>query len=92
MLAYAYAAAGKREAATDILSELEPKLVSTDRLALLSALPFTALGENDRAFHQLERAFQLREPGLMFLKVAPGLDPLRPDPRFGAMAEKLGLV
>ncbi len=45
----------------------------------------------DRAFQQLERAYQLREPGLMFLKVAPWLDPLRSDPRYGALVEKLGL-
>ena len=31
----------------------------------------------DRAFEQLERAFQIREPGLLFLKVAPWADPLR---------------
>jgi adenylate cyclase len=91
MLAYAYAAAGDQEEAAGIVSELEPLLVSTDRLALLSTLPLTALGEKDRAFHQLERSFQLREPGLMFLNVAPAFDPLRSDPRFGAMAAKLGL-
>ena len=91
MLAYACAAAGKREEASGILWELEAKLASEDRLALLSTFPLTALGETDRAFQQLERSYQHREPGLMFLKVAPWLDPLRSDPRYAAMAEKLGL-
>jgi len=92
MLAYASAAAGKREEATGILWELEERLASDDRLALLSTFLLTALGEKDRAFQQLERAYQHREPGLMFLKVAPWLDPLRSDPRFNILAEKLGLA
>jgi serine/threonine-protein kinase len=92
MLAYAYAASGKPEEATGILWELEPKLAGADRLALLSAMLFAALDEKDRAFQQLERAYQLREPGLMFMKVAPWLDPLRSDLRYRALVEKLGLA
>ena len=90
-LAYASAASGNAEEANGILWELEPKLATETRLALLSALPFTALGAKDRAFEQLERAFELREPGLLFLKVAPWADPLRSDPRYGALVEKLGI-
>ncbi|HEY3491894.1 MAG TPA: hypothetical protein VGK43_03015, partial [Solirubrobacterales bacterium] len=90
-LAYACAAAGQTEEANGLLWELEPKLASEQRLALLSALPFSALGVKDRAFEQLERAFQLREPGLLFLKVAPWADSLRTDPRYTALVEKLGI-
>jgi eukaryotic-like serine/threonine-protein kinase len=91
MLAYACAAAGRREEANGLLWELEAKLAGDNRLALLSALLFTALDLKDRAFQELHRAFELREPGLLFLKVAPWLDPLRTDPRYGALVEKLGL-
>ena len=91
MLGYACAASGNKEEANGILWELEPKLAAEDRLALLSALLFTALDVKDRAFQQLHRAYELREPGLVFLKVAPWLDPLRSDPRYGALLEKLGL-
>jgi tetratricopeptide (TPR) repeat protein len=91
MLGYACAASGKREEANGILWELESKLAAEDRLALLSALLFTALDIKDRAFQQLHRAYEIREPGLLFLKVAPWLDPLRSDPRYGALMEKLGL-
>ncbi len=90
-LAYACAASGNKEEASGILWELEPKLASESRLALLAALPFTALDAKDRAFEQLERAYQMREPGLLFLKFAPWADPLRSDPRYGPMVEKLGL-
>ena len=70
---------------------LEAKLAGDNRLSLLSALLFTALDLKDRAFQELHRAFEEREPGLLFLKVAPWLDPLRTDPRYGALVEKLGL-
>jgi len=91
MLAYACAAAGNKEEANGLLWELEAKLAGENRLALLSALLFTALDMKDRAFQQLHRAYELREPGLLFLKVAPWLDPLRSDPRYGALVEQLGL-
>src|SRR4029453_14486652 len=91
MLAYPCAAAGNKEEANGILWELEAKLAGENRLALLSALLFTALDMKDRAFQQLHRAYELREPGLLFLKVAPWLDPLRSDPRYGALVEQLGL-
>ncbi len=91
MLGYAYAAAGNREEGSGILWELEPKLEGESRLALLSALVFTALDEKDRAFLQLERAYEIRDPGLVFLKVAPWADPLRSDPRYATLVEKLKL-
>jgi hypothetical protein len=90
-LAYACAASGNAEEANGLLWELEPKLGSENRLALLSALPFTALDQKDRAFEQLDRAFRLREPGLLFLKVAPWADSLRTDPRYAELLEKLGI-
>jgi len=92
MLAFACAAAGNQEEASGLLWELEPKLAEEgNRLAFLSSLTFTAMGDKDRAFAQLERAFTQREPALLFLNVTPGLDPLRSDPRFGALKERLGI-
>ena len=91
MLAYACAAAGNREEATGLLWELESKLAGDNRLAMLSALVYIALGMKDQAFEQLERAFEFREPGLLFLKVAPWADALHSDPRYAALVERLGL-
>jgi len=91
MLGYACAVAGRRAEATKILRELDARLASEDRLALLSAFLLAALDDRDRAFQQLQRAYEQRDPGLMFLKVAPWADPIRSDPRYGALVEKLGL-
>jgi eukaryotic-like serine/threonine-protein kinase len=91
MLAYANAAAGNREEASGLLWELEAKLESESRLALMAAMVYAALSEKDRAFERLQLAFQIREPGLLFLKVSPWAEPLRSDPRYGALLERLGL-
>jgi len=91
MLAYVNAAAGNREEASGLLWELEAKLVSENRLALMAAMVYAALGEKDRAFERLQLAFQIREPGLLFLKVSPWAEPLRSDPRYGSLMERLGL-
>jgi serine/threonine-protein kinase len=91
VLAYATAMAGNAEEATGLLWELEAKLATDPRLALLTALVHAAMDEKGKAFEQIEVAYRIREPGLLFLKVAPWADPLRTDPRYGEMLQKLGL-
>jgi serine/threonine-protein kinase len=48
-------------------------------------------GEKDQAFQWLERAYAQRDGGLSTIKADQLLAPLRTDPRFAAMLEKLGL-
>jgi hypothetical protein len=40
----------------------------------------SAVGDLDHGFACLERAFQVRSAGLIYLHVDPGYKPLRPDP------------
>jgi tetratricopeptide (TPR) repeat protein len=47
--------------------------------------------EPDRALEWLERAYSLRDPGLIQLKVDPLMVNLRGDPRYQAMLDRLGL-
>jgi serine/threonine-protein kinase len=47
-----------------------------------------ALGQADAAFEWLERAYAARE-GVEMLKVWPGYDPLRADPRFAELLERM---
>jgi hypothetical protein len=49
------------------------------------------LGDKDSAFEALNRAWEIRDSSLVNLKVDPYLDPLRGDPRYAALIEKLGL-
>jgi tetratricopeptide (TPR) repeat protein len=47
------------------------------------------LGETDRAFAALDKAVEVKDPGLIQLKKDPVLDPIRRDPRFAALLKRL---
>jgi TolB-like protein/DNA-binding winged helix-turn-helix (wHTH) protein len=51
---------------------------------------FAQLGQKDQAFSWLERAYEERSFFMMYLKVAPNLDPLRSDPRFADLLRRVG--
>jgi serine/threonine-protein kinase len=51
---------------------------------------YAQLGNIDQAFTALDRAWQIRDSGLQWTKVDAMLDPLRRDPRLGALIERLG--
>jgi eukaryotic-like serine/threonine-protein kinase len=89
-LAYAYARAGQRRAATDELQKLAgrgSKYISPYHLAFV----YTALGEKERAFELLRRAYDDHAPTMPLLKVQPELDGLRADPRFSELLKSLRL-
>ena len=50
-----------------------------------------ALGNRDAALDLLEQAVSKRDPGVLWMKVDPRLDPIRNDPRFVALLARLGL-
>jgi tetratricopeptide (TPR) repeat protein len=53
---------------------------------------FSALGEKEQAFARLEQAFRERDPYLiMYLKTVHMFNPLRSDPRYGALLRRIGL-
>jgi len=53
------------------------------------AIFYAALGEKDKAFGELNRAYQNRETVLGLLKVDPRLDSLRDDSRFAALIKRM---
>ena len=52
---------------------------------------FAQLGDKDRALDWLVKAHAQRHFMIMYLKVAPNLDPLRSDPRFADLVGRVGL-
>ena len=52
---------------------------------------YVALGERDKAFAELNKSYENREPSMRSLKVDPLLDPLRDDPRFADLMRRMGL-
>ena len=82
-LAHANAAIGKRAEAEKILVELQRQAKGTYVSPYMIAVIYSGLGQNDKAFEFLEKAYQERSPDIAyFLKADLRLDPLRPDPRF----------
>jgi len=86
-LAFGYARAGRRAEAWEGLERLEGRSYSPFFLAMA----YGALGELDRAFGLLAKAYEEREGMLVFLKVEPMAVPLRSDPRFAALVRRMGL-
>jgi len=80
-LGHAYAKAGERAKAYEIIEQL--KRAKKGYLhAYEIAFIYAALEEKEWAFEWLDKAYQQRDRGLMYLKVDHCLDPLRFDPRF----------
>ncbi|HYV05849.1 MAG TPA: tetratricopeptide repeat protein, partial [Blastocatellia bacterium] len=89
LLGHAYAISGQREEALGILDELSAlsglRHVSPYRIAAIHA----GLGDKKQAFEQLERAFDQRDPWLIWLAHDPVLDPLRRDRRFKNLLSRI---
>jgi TolB-like protein/Tfp pilus assembly protein PilF len=90
-LAHAKALAGDRDEASAIVAKLEAEPQSVYLPAYHLALAHTGLGNRDAAFRLLERACAEREAAVINLKVEPRFEPLRRDPRYRALLQRLNL-
>jgi len=90
-LALVYSQLGKHDEARKLLDELDEMLAKGHAVHCGIARVCVELGENTRAVEHLEQAYADREPGLVWLKVDPAYDKLRPDPRFTALLRRMDL-
>jgi serine/threonine protein kinase len=90
-VAATYSLTGRTEEARRIADETERAWKPNDGSALWIAAVHARLGEKDRAFEWLEKAFQERPPFLLYLKIHPLFEDLRGDPRFGALVKRVGI-
>lgn len=91
-LAHAYSAAGRKAAAEKILRDLEHKSKQTSVSPYTMATIYAGLGEKDKAFDFLEKAYA--EKSLDFplpLQSDLLLDSLHSDPRFQNLLRRIGL-
>jgi TolB-like protein/Tfp pilus assembly protein PilF len=89
-LGYAYATSGQIGAARQILDKLTDLSSEAYVWPTYIAAIYGGLGDKDQAFAWLEKAYQDRTGGLIYLKVFPMLDSLRSDPRFRGLAQRVG--
>jgi serine/threonine protein kinase/Tfp pilus assembly protein PilF len=91
-LAQCHAVAGKREDAIALVKEFSADTLSSGNLCRALALVYAGLGEIDAGLSWLERAFEKGADALTTMKIDPKLDPLRGNPRFAALLERIGLA
>jgi eukaryotic-like serine/threonine-protein kinase len=90
-LGFAYAFAGKRTEATEVLADLHENARHRYVSAYYFAIIHLALGETDEAFQWLDAAYKERSGFMPFLKVDPIVDGLRKDARFRELLQRIGL-
>lgn len=83
----AYARSGRR-------AVLEERIKTPDAEGVpgsfRTACLYAQIGDKDKAFHFLEKAFEERSFRIAVLQVEPMLDPLRSDPRYDHLLKRIG--
>ena len=90
-LAIVAAASGDRAAAERWLATLLEKERRGEKVDLLLACTYAALGDREHAFERLERLFRAKDASLLSLKGEDAWNPLRFDPRFALLVRRVGL-
>lgn len=58
--------------------------------SIYKAVAYAKLGETDKAFEFLEKAFNEHHTGMVWLKVQPDLDGIKSDPRYRDLLNRVG--
>lgn len=91
-LAYCYARAGERDEALELARVLEQRSKRTYVSPLSLAIIHVGLGDHDTALAWLERAHDLHAVGLPVIATDSRYAPLRSDPRFASLVQRVGLA
>jgi eukaryotic-like serine/threonine-protein kinase len=89
LLANVLAMAGRMDEARDVLARLENSSETDQFSPIFISATYGAVGEKDRAFDILEKAYQDHLSYLVFLPVSPIFDPLRTDPRYRDLLRRM---
>ena len=91
MIGYVSALAGDAAKARAMLDELKSRSAHEYVPRSNIAVVYLALAEQDEAFAWLEKAYEEHDALVSFLKIDPKWDPVRSDPRFISILERVGL-
>ena len=89
LVAQAYAKLGERDKAVRLLAQLQQLAAHRYVSAYSFALVYLGLGHKDEELRWLQKSYQDRAGEIPLIKVDPFLDPLRGDPRFEALVQKV---
>ena len=87
-LGFAFAMAGKKAEAQDILNKLEQLSQRRYVTPLYFAIVYAGLKDNDHAIQYLNKAYEARHPGLVLIRIEPMFDALRSDARFEQLVRR----
>jgi tetratricopeptide (TPR) repeat protein len=91
VLGWVYGMRGMREKALEMLDQLDRLSRDFYVRGESRAWIYAGIGDKDQAFRCLNQVCDERSPGIIYLKLDPLLDPLRDDPRFGALLRRIGM-
>ncbi|MCM3871377.1 MAG: tetratricopeptide repeat protein [Pyrinomonadaceae bacterium] len=90
-IGYTYATSGRKREAEQVLRELAARGERSYLAPYNMAVVYQGLGDKDGALRWLERAYDERDPHMVFLGVEPAWDSLRAEPRFADLMKRLRL-
>ncbi len=90
-LGHVYAVSGRKTEARKILAELQRLSEHSYVPAYVVALIYAGLGEREKAFAWLDKAYEEHSFSLAYIKSEPRFDPLRSDPHFADLLRRIGL-
>jgi adenylate cyclase len=89
---YAYAVTGRRADALKVLQRLD-ELAHRRFISTISRVyVYAGLGDKDKAFEWLEKAYQERSDSLAWFRFDPESKGLQSDPRFATLMRKIGFT
>jgi len=88
---WVYASSGKKSEAQSVIGELKAQSQTQYISPYLIATIYARLGDKDQALRWLEEGYEKRDNWMVWIKVDPRLDPLRSDPRFTDLLNRVGL-
>jgi len=92
ILGRAYAQLGRRDEALAVVKTLEEGFAKGNNgTATNIAFVYVLLGDKEKTFEWLEKAFQARDTELPRFRLGPTFDPIRDDPRFKDLLKRMNL-
>jgi adenylate cyclase len=73
-----------------VLAELENSAATRSGFSWVARV-YAGLGETDKMFECLEKAYEQRDPSLTYMAGSLEFESFRSDPRFKAILERIGL-